>query len=275
MRNVVCTIAKNENLYINEWCHYYLNLGFDTLYIYDNNDKDAPFIGTFIDKDIRKNVVIISKRGVKTSRLIHKTFQEFYDSYNKTFGWCLFCDCDEFLVGIDNIKDFLAQDKFKDYDMIRVKWNVFGDDGILEREPVFGAFKTVLTDLSFSNSSKSIIRGGLSPLNFSSSHLAYKAISKDKDGNRIYTRFKSCLPSGLDATKCDRLITVDYSNETVFLNHYITKSLSEFLRQKFGRGDVVFKEDPITLDYYWSVNKKTPERVQWLKEHGYITNESN
>ena len=64
MRCVVCALAKNENLYINEWCHHYFDIGFKKIYIFDNNDLDKPFIGDYIDKTIRNKVVIIDKKRI-------------------------------------------------------------------------------------------------------------------------------------------------------------------------------------------------------------------
>ena len=49
----------------------------------------------------------------------------------------------------------------------------------------------------------------------------------------------------------------------------MTKSLSEFCNQKLKRTDAVFA-DTLTLNYFWRINKKTPEKLAWLKEHGYI-----
>ena len=174
MRCVVCALAKNENLYINEWCHHYFDIGFKKIYIFDNNDLDKPFIGDYIDKTIRNKVVIIDKRGIRQWRLLHKVYQEFYDTYKNTFEWCLFCDCDEFLTGVSDINAFVSQDKFNDYDQIRIKWKVFGDDEMLERDtrqPVHGTFKKVVNDATYSNSGKCMVRGRLSPLEFSSCQL--------------------------------------------------------------------------------------------------------
>ena len=38
MQVVVCAMAKNEHLYIKDWVNHYLRIGFDKIYIYDNDD---------------------------------------------------------------------------------------------------------------------------------------------------------------------------------------------------------------------------------------------
>lgn len=63
MKIAIVSIAKNENLYIKDWIDYHLKLGFDDIYIYDNNDIDSEKISDVIDINIYKTVKIIDARG--------------------------------------------------------------------------------------------------------------------------------------------------------------------------------------------------------------------
>ncbi len=265
MKCVVCAIAKNENPYINEWVKYYLNLGFEQIYLYDNNDKKTDYVGNFIDEDCKNKVTIIDKRDVREYALQHKVYTHCYNS-NK-FDWCLFCDIDEFLIGIDNINTFLSQEKFKDFNQIRIKWNLFGDDDIIERnikEPVFGAFKKILNIPEFSSQGKSLIRGGLKNIEVRSCHFA------SQFNNGKYVQLKSCLPSGKEYINTDFRINADYSNEKVFINHYMTKSLSEFINHKYKRGDALFVNRDIDLTYFWNINIRTKNKINWLQKNNII-----
>ena len=38
MKIALCCIVKNENDYLDEYVNYYHDLGFDKIFIYDNND---------------------------------------------------------------------------------------------------------------------------------------------------------------------------------------------------------------------------------------------
>ena len=58
----ICCIAKNENYYINDWVKYHLDLGFDHIYIYDNNDGDDN-IGRYIDAKFKDNVTIVDRHN--------------------------------------------------------------------------------------------------------------------------------------------------------------------------------------------------------------------
>ena len=62
----ICTVAKCENRYINEFIEYYKKNGIDKIYLYDNNDIDGEKfdddIGEYVENDF---VEIIDWRGVK------------------------------------------------------------------------------------------------------------------------------------------------------------------------------------------------------------------
>ena len=265
MRVIVCAMAKNEHKYINDWVNHYLKLGFDKIYIYDNDDPSSPYIGDFIEKKHR--VEIIDIRGQAKPGLQHEVYTNFYNTHE--FDWCLFCDIDEFLVGTNDIKKFLSQPIFNIYEQIRVKWNLFGDDDLIERDtskPVMESFHKVLDsslcwDLSrpstLQRQAKCIVKGHLNGIRFDSAHFA----------NRGIKLLCSCLPSGKPCNS-DVSIKEDYSKETLFLNHYMTKSLSEFINQKMKRTDAVFGKRVIDMNYYWRINKRTKEKEDYLKKLG-------
>ena len=268
MRVVVCAMAKNEHLYINDWVKHYLKIGFDKIYIYDNDDEDKPYIGDYIDEKCLKSVEIINIRGQKGKQLQHDIYTKFYRTHR--FEWCLFCDIDEFLSGVSNIHTFLELPQFKYANQIRVKWRLFGDDDKITRDmskPVYSCFHKVITsslrnDLvnknTLENQAKSIVRGHLPNVVFHSVHFACFF-----DNDHI---IPSVLPSGKPSwSRVD--IKENYLFESVFLNHYMTKSLSEFINQKLNRNDAVFNVS-LKMNYYWRINKKTPEKLEYLKKLG-------
>ena len=264
MRVVVCALAKNEHLYINDWVNHYLLLGFDKIYIYDNDDFDSPYIGDFIKN--KDKVEIIDIRGRKEVNMHQRVFTNFYDNF--AFDWCLFCDIDEFLVGIGSIKGFLKLPYVRNYNQIRIKWRLYGDDDLIERDmkqPVYKVFKRVLhfslhrnlkQSGTLQNQGKALVRGGLRNVVFCSPHFA----SYGTKSNVI----PSILPNG---KLCYSMVEIkeNYNGNTIFLDHYMTKSLSEFVNQKLNRNDAVYNQ-LLTLDYYWRINKKTSEKIKYLKE---------
>lgn len=270
MEVVVCAMAKNEHKYINEWVEHYINLGVDKIYIYDNDDLDKPYIKDFINQKFLHKCVIKNIRGQQRPKLQHDIYTGFYIKYGKTFDWCLFCDIDEFLFGITNFHSWLMQPQFRNAKQIRVKWKLFGDDNLVIRDLSKGVVDTFKNEVKTSlnrnlkdkgnleNQGKMLVRGSLNNVVIRSPHFAS---FKTRD-NVI----PSILPSGkLSFSKV--VIQEDYSKEKVFLHHYMTKSLSEFVEQKLKRTDAVFG-NTIALDYYWRINKKTLEKLEFLKNMG-------
>lgn len=250
MRVVLCAIAKNEHDYINEWVKHYVDLGFDHIYLYDNDSPKSPYIGCYIDKKYENKITIYNIRGVKQPYLQHKIYNNFYHIYR--FDWVFFCDIDEFLFGIDNVHDFLQD---KNFDQVRIKWKLFGDDGLIERNtkiPVKDFFKEEKHDKRLEYQNKSFVRGGLN-IQINSCHYV--------------KNLKSCYPSGFP---CESLTLpiLDYGEETIFVHHYMTKTLSEFIKQKLNRGDAVWCNRHIDFDYFFQINEKTSEKIAYIKNMG-------
>ena len=267
MRVVVCAIAKNENKYINEWAHHYFNLGFDHIYLYDNNFSKDPYVGDCFDVDIKNKITIFNVNNICGESIQERCYNNFYNTYKNDFDWCLFCDIDEFLDNTGEIHEFLSQEKFNKFNQIRIRWKLFGDDDLIERDesiPVYQFFKKpILDNEGYSTQGKAILRGHIEDdyLNIWL-HVAY---SKK---NTIIT----CLPSGKEYEKNSTNIrslnnVYDYENETVFINHYRTKTLKEFLEQKYGR-TCCDTGGFVTLDmsYFFSMNKNTPEKQEYIKK---------
>ena len=259
---VVCAMAKNEHLYINEWVKHYIDLGFEKIYLFDNDDINFDFVGNYVDKEYLDKLVVFNKSGIHRQRFQGACYKYFYDKYNSNFNWCLFCDIDEFLDGVININRVLASIP-NNIEQVRIKWNLFGDDNIIERDvskPVYGFFKKINTTSTLKNQAKSIIRSGVKDIQFNSVHYAHKKYKNDK------VMLSSCLPSGR-ICKSEISIKEDYSKEKIFLNHYMTKTLSEFVNQKVNRGDACFEDRSIDLDYFWRINDKTPEKLEWIEKN--------
>lgn len=269
MQVVLCALAKNEHRYINDFVNHYTKLGFDKIYIYDNDNFDKPYIGDFIED--KSKVEIVNARGKVERRLQQNIYTNFYNTHK--FEWVLFCDIDEFLFGIDNIKDFLSQDKFKNAKQIRIRWKLFGDDDLVTRDmskPVYDVFHneikhSMTRDLSavadLEIQGKAIVRGGLSNVVVRSPHFA-----------SFFTR-ENIIPSVLPSGKpCYSSIAIreDYSKEPpIFLHHYMTKTISEFIVQKLNRTDAVFG-DNLGLNYFWRINKRTKAKEDYLKSIGLL-----
>lgn len=133
----LCCIAKNEELYIEDWLVYHFNLGFDHITIYDNNDveKRGQLHNLLrnskkLTKQMRKNIKIINCNGY----MFYQKPAYFARYQRKNFDWIAFIDIDEYIVlkHWNNIKDMVLDAIFDNYEGILLGWKVIGDDNIIE-----------------------------------------------------------------------------------------------------------------------------------------------
>ena len=92
----ICSIVKDENLYIKEFVDYYSNLGIDKLFIYDNNDLEGEKLDDIL-KDYIKNkfVEIIDVRGLSSIQI--PIYNYCYRNNRNFYDWIGFIDIDEYL----------------------------------------------------------------------------------------------------------------------------------------------------------------------------------
>lgn len=228
MRYIICAIAKNENEYIIEWIKYHLKLGFQHIYIYDNNDIDGEVIDAIITPDIAGDVTIINVRGQSCMQRI--VYNECYRE--QVFDWCAFIDIDEFITfnpssGCTTIDEFMKDKQM--YEAIHLNWLCFGDGGliyqksgnIVERfvEPIHPLNFRCVYDFPENYHIKSIIKSGLcidwdSFLWESNPHTPWGLNSiGDGKGNKIEVN----SPFN------------PYNYEVAYIRHYVTKTIDEYV----------------------------------------------
>jgi len=113
---LVC-IAKNEDSYIKEWVEYYIKLGFDKIFIYQNNWRTDY---------VHDNVVKIEFDGDARQVI---AYNHWLIDHRNHFDWAAFFDMDEFLVlkKHNTIKEFLLE--YSNYNGIGINWYMFGNNG--------------------------------------------------------------------------------------------------------------------------------------------------
>ena len=127
----ICTCIKDE-YDIKEWISYHVILGFNHIYIYDNNIK------TSLAKELEPfapYVTVIANWSTKDNR--HQSFQvaaynDFIALFKKEVEWVAFIDGDEYIAlkQHDNINELLPVTRKKPVAMDPI-WFLF-DLGILD-----------------------------------------------------------------------------------------------------------------------------------------------
>ena len=92
----LCTMEKNENLYIKEFISYYIKLGIDKIIIYDDNDLKYGKISDIIDFEFKKYVKIYETKKLNISGQ-SQAFTDCYEKYKSIYNWMLMIDMDEYL----------------------------------------------------------------------------------------------------------------------------------------------------------------------------------
>lgn len=121
--NVALTcIAKNEDFYINEWIDYNLKLGFNKIFIYEND---------WTSNIIHPNVTTIPFNGPSKQL---PAYNHFLNTYRNQFDYVAFFDCDEFLVlkKHNTVQEFL--NNYNPKNGIVINWQLYGSDNKIIRE---------------------------------------------------------------------------------------------------------------------------------------------
>lgn len=272
MKVALCCIGRMENRYSKEYVEYYKNIGVDKIFIYDNNyDGEEHFedvIGDYISDGF---VDVINYRNKKSCQL--SAYQDCYDNYSNEYDWICYFDFDEFIEmnGFEDIKDFLGQNKFNEFEMIHINWKCYDDnDNVLyEDKPVRERFTRVKLPLDFlkgynfpeNNHIKPIVRGGLTGVVWNATPHTPRGVKKccDAGGNE-------CNPDSPFNT---------YNFEYAWLCHYITKSIQEWVDIKTKRGypdnNTIFLNRNNILKEFFKVNKMTSEKRDFLLNNGFRT----
>jgi hypothetical protein len=129
----LCTIGKKENLYATEFVEHYKKIGYDKIFIYDNNDIDDEKPEDVLQDFIKSNFVeIIDIRGFRSAQL--PSYNLCYEKYRNQFDYITFLDFDEFIIIQKNksINDYLYDSKFDKCESILLNWEMYGDNDLVK-----------------------------------------------------------------------------------------------------------------------------------------------
>lgn len=247
MRTGIIAIAKCENLYLQEWIEYHLGLGFDKIIVGLNDDEFKPPV---------LNPGVIYEDFHKVEGVQPLAYRKLFKKYQKDFDWLLFIDIDEFVVldGFESVKDFLAG---FDCDEIRISCKHFTDGDQLDTDD-YRVVERFTEPISVEEDRyvKSFINTRV--------NIRYRKIY----GHGIYDKDLD----GRDAlgNKCDTVgHRLDYVlHKRCWVNHYRTKTVGEYIRQKYARGGA--NRNPGRYsdweNYFFRTNRRTQEKIDYANK---------
>ena len=241
----------------------YRKLGFNHIFIYDNNDINDEKIEVVVSNEVKNGFVsIINFRGYRGG-YGGPQMAAYYDCYEKNnlfYDWISFFDVDEYLVlNPENItiQKFLNYSQFDNCEIIKINWKLFSDNNLLDFEdkPLNERFKQEYNSSDILNIvAKTIVRTKL--YNYSS--------RKSYNPHTIFYSNYSCDSNGKVSLGYN-VKPPEYKN--AYLCHYMFKTIKEYIIKK-KKGDSFYQNYKINkktirylFNYYFQYNKKTKEKV--------------
>ena len=262
----LCTIGKKENLYASEFVEHYKKIGYDKIFIYDNNDIGDERFENVLNKHISSNFVqIINYRGYRGKRQSPQSdaFIDCYEKNKNNYDWLSFFDFDEFLEinKNKNIKEYLNNKIFKKCANIKINWLMFSDNDLLyyENIPLQKRFTTPLYHDNANIIIKSTVRGNLK-FNY------WRSMNNPHSSSNYLT---ACNSMG-NITNPTTFYSSPFNHEYSYLKYYPTKTIQEYCNKiKKGRADLLIKIDNKTLEnyfnYFFERNKKAQKKIEYFK----------
>lgn len=250
MKSAICAIARHENDYLLEWLTYHLNIGFDTIFLYDNNDSEDDSVSILIyNNHLQDKVKIIDYRNKKAAQL--NAYNSCYSNFGKEVDWIAFTDIDEFVTlnpnsGFQTINAYLEE--VNNFDVIFINWMFYGDNDLIHKEAkgLIARFpKAIPLDSPINQHIKSIARTGLDLKFIRNPHCP--------DGN-----FRICDDCQKELLENGPFKKPSYNK--LYIRHYATKTIEEYIQNKILRGAADSIHNPYKLDLFYEYNKRTKEK---------------
>lgn len=218
MKVALVCVAKNEDNYIDEWVRYYVKLGVDTIFMYQNDwrtDYEHP------------NLIKLTLDG---SGQQLNSYNDWLRNRKGGFDWVAFFDMDEFLVlkKHNTIQEFVSD--YQNQNGIGINWYLFGNNG-----------------------HENVTNGDYSQIK----RFTKRQATMDIHVKTILNCHVNCFmgvhnPNGLPIVSPNGIqfsgpFNTNPNNEIAQLNHYYCKTPEEFLK-KCERGRADLKDVKNTFD---------------------------
>ena len=231
----LCCIGKNENLYAKEFVEHYKKIGYDKIFIYDNNEKNGEHFEEVINEYIKdKFVEIIDYRERNiNSRPQFDAYKDCYQRNYKLYDWLSFFDMDEFLElnkKFKSIHDFLNDKIFIKCQNIKINWVLYVNNNSLyyENKSIEKRIRNSRYNGSEDFHIKSTVRGKLKVnywVNIQNPHSSHLNVTSCSSSGKLIS-FYSPFNNPPDLTNAK-------------LSHYQFKSFEEYiLKLKRGNADL-------------------------------------
>lgn len=229
MKIAVCAIMKDENQYIEEWSNHCKNLGFDHIFIYDNNSK-IPLVS-------EKDYITIVNWPDDKFKSQSRSYLSCAKNEGKDYDYILFIDADEFYMSksmnihkdVENLKN-----KYGDFDGLGLYWRIYGQPKpYLEKRQVIEKYTQYFGHTHI----KSLLKPKLI-LDFPDPHKGHL-----KPGSKYIDELNRTVVSPIGL----------HTSEDIYIKHIFTRSKEEF-KDKLERGDANLRGNYRTWEDFSNYN---------------------
>ena len=268
MTSCILTVIKNEQEYLDEWISYHLNLGIDHIFIFEDIDSDSHkeicdkyndvilnSISLILNNDELNKIKDIKSKGIQNHNenpqyiYIKNGLQ--YLKLLKKYDWCFVIDNDEFITfekENDKLEDIL--ELYKKYDAFILQWKCYGANGLIHKpdysnKGIIETYTKEITGHIPTSTPQSLSKTCYNLNTYQENYFLYTH-QPSKYCNFCRTNFSK-----------DRNTPV---YDKIFIRHYITKSLEEYLWKKKSRG--YFFGKLRTFEAFFNMN---PDMNQYKK----------
>ena len=271
MKVALCVCGRLGNRYVSEYVKHYKNLGFDHIYIADNNRDGEENFKDVLQSDIDENFVTLYDYSHLTAftDLIYTYFTDMYNKLSNEYDWIAFFDMDEFLTLVKdtNIKDYLSRKCFKNANQILINWKTYTDNDLIydDGRPCLERFTTPMDinkyvqygDIKENQHIKCIVRTKIANVKCESVHYLSAELLENTTYNNCGTKI---MP--------DTYQEINY--ELSYIKHFFTKTIDEFINNRIKKWvNWDFHNFVFTLNNFFKVNNLTQEKINYLIQNGY------
>lgn len=279
----ISAIAKNEDKYIEDWVKYHYRLGFDHIYLYDNNDPNAVSYADMLKQYVDEGrLTVIDLRG-KPGNQIASYMLSYYGFPFKYLG---VFDIDEFIWlnergKYTNIKDFI-EDLEKDRHPnigVALQWRCYqGTTGDVNHNKPIWEIDTKPIDPRYRKGNRPEFINGWPKSIYKN---GYNVDSNEHFGWESNQRLGECDLGTIDCygnpfyTINIRHKITDPGDDPAYIKHYIIRNIENVYYNKYLRGHAGMNDGDIGEDgwkwwqWYHNMNYMT-DIVPVLSEHDQL-----
>ena len=261
MKVALCCIGRLENQYAVEFVEWYKKLGFDKIFIYDNNHDGEEYFEDVLQSYIDDGFVeIINYRNLQAAQLM--AYNNCYQNHGNEYDWIAFFDFDEFLTLVKDkdIKSYLSH--FDGFQGVKINWMVYTDSNLIKSDGR-GVLERFTTPMEYDKCVTYKF-----PENY---HV--KSILRTRNGfvwNGTPHNINGAKYADSDGNETNDSPFQKYSYESAYIKHFTTKTIEEFINGKYKKGTAdrdikSFKNTTYgSIDSFFKVNERTKEKDEYI-----------